>query len=286
MAGTLAIQAGTRLAVPRIRGVQGTPGLDLLIFSPAVPRGTGPDVGRFFEGVDATFVLLDAGTGRTVRHGAARAAERLLPASTCKIPNTVIALETGVAPGAEFALPWDASVAPLRPWRPETWARDQTLRTALRDSVVWYYQEIARRVGPERMKSWVDRLDYGNRDLSGGIDRFWLSGGLRISADEQVWFLSRLRGGELGGSPRILALLDEMLLLEETPSWRLYGKMETTRLGKSDELRWLVGWVQRGDSLFYYPLNVEGPADSVAWAQARRAGVVRGILQALGVLPS
>src|SRR5690606_19074699 len=150
-----------------------------------------PDLAPLFGDVQGTFVLLDLQTGERVVHDAERARTGFIPASTFKIPNTLIALETGVASGAEFFLAWDSVAAPREDWWPDAWARDNTLRTALPASVVWFYQELARRIGAERMHEYLERFGYGNRDISGGIDQFWLTGGLRISAEEQVDFLRR-----------------------------------------------------------------------------------------------
>jgi len=184
------------------------------------------DIGaRFREaGVEGSFVLLDGQSGEVRRHAPARAAQGFLPASTYKIPNTLVALEEGVAKGKDFRLAWDSARAPRQPWWPASWARDHSLESALKHSAVWYYQEVARRVGPSRMQHWVDRFGYGNRDISGGIDQFWLRGGLRISADQQVDFLRRFHAGQLGVSARTTRLAKEMLVLEETPDYRLSGK--------------------------------------------------------------
>ena len=142
-----------------------------------------PDLVRFFNNVEGTFVLSNTETARTVCHNQERARTRFLPASTYKIPNTLIALETGVATGSNFPMAWDSTIAPRQPWWPEIWNQDHTLRTALTNSVVWYYQELARRIGAPRMQKYLDQFAYGNRNISGAIDQFWLSGGLRTSAE-------------------------------------------------------------------------------------------------------
>lgn len=128
-----------------------------------------PDLGRFFKGVEGTFVFLDTQTGRTVHHNPERARTRFLPASTYKIPNTLIALEIGVASGPDFPLAWDSTVAPRQLWWPAVWTQDHTLRTALPNSVVWYFQEFARRIGSARMQVYVDQFEYGTGHL--GRDR-------------------------------------------------------------------------------------------------------------------
>src|SRR5690606_26270393 len=132
---------------------------------------------------------------------------RFLPASTFKIPNSLIALETGIASGADFALAWDSTAVPPQPWWPDAWRQpEQTLRSAFQHSVVWYYQELARRIGEERMATYVAQFDYGNHDIGGGIDQFWLDGALRISPMEQVAFLQRFYQGDLGISDSTTAI--------------------------------------------------------------------------------
>jgi beta-lactamase class D len=242
-----------------------------------------PDLGRFFEGVEGTFVLLDGQTGRTVRHNPERARTRFLPASTFKIPNTLIALETGVASGPDFPLAWDSTVAPHQPWWPAVWTQDHTLRTALPNSVVWYYQELARRIGSERMQMYVDQFKYGNRDISGGIDQFWLTGGLRISTEEQVDFLRRFYFGEVGVSERTTRTAKDLLVLEETPTYRLSGKTGWAGLGDSSapQIGWLVGYVERDGKVHFFATNIDIEAGEDA---AARLSITKAILRDLGLI--
>jgi beta-lactamase class D len=242
----------------------------------------GPDLQRHFTtaGIEGTFVLLDARTGRTLRSDPERARTRFLPASTFKIPNTLIALETGVASGPGFALSWDSKVAPREAWWPESWARDHTLATALPASVVWFYQEIARRIGADRMRSWLKRFDYGNQDISGGIDRFWLDGGLRISPNEQVGFLQRFYSGKLPVSERSTRIVKDLLVLEEAPAWRLSGK--TGWAGSvRPQIGWLVGYLERGKDVYFFATNIEIKKDEDRNA---RLAITKAILRDLGLM--
>jgi beta-lactamase class D len=204
------------------------------------------DMSHIFGELTGTMVVFDARGEHLLRHNPARAGERLLPASTFKIPHTLIALETGVATGPDFGLSRDSVRAPRQPWWPSVWAQDHTLRTALPASVVWYYQELARRIGPERMREYRRRFDYGNADIGGGIDQFWLTGDLRISTDEQVAFLRRFLGNALGVSPRTAEIARDLLVLEETPDYRLSGKTGWAGVDiDGPEIGWLVGWLER-----------------------------------------
>lgn len=242
-----------------------------------------PDLGRFFAGIDGTFVLLDAQTGRTVRYNPERARTRFLPASTFKIPNTLIALETGIASGPDFPLARDSTVAPRQAWWPAVWIQNHTLRTALPNSVVWYYQDLARRIGAERMQAYVDRFGYGNRDISGGIDRFWLTGGLRISPNEQVEFLRRFYNAELGVSERSTKIARELLVLEETPEYRLSGKSGWAGLGEPNapQIGWLVGYLERGNEAYFFATNIDVRTSEDAGA---RLAITKAILGDLGLL--
>ncbi|HEY8606162.1 MAG TPA: class D beta-lactamase [Noviherbaspirillum sp.] len=239
---------------------------------------------RFREaGVKGAFVLLDAQGAEVLRYNPERARQRFLPASTFKIPNTLIALETGVADGPGHAMAWDPEKAPRKSWWPAAWAGDHELQSALKHSVVWYYQELARRIGPARMQAWLDRFDYGNRDISGGIDRFWLDGGLRISPDEEAAFLRRFYFGELGLSARTTALAKDMLVLEQTPDYRLSGKTGWVALGDDQpQTGWLVGYVEQKGKVHFFATNIDIVRNADA---AQRVPMTKAILRDLGLLP-
>lgn len=242
------------------------------------------DLERFFGDIEGTFVLLDPRENRLTIHNPVRARQRFLPASTFKIPNTLIALETGVADGPEFAMRWDSAVAPRQDWWPASWAGDHTLRTAFANSAVWYYQEVARRVGEKRMQQYVDRFEYGNRDISGGIDSFWLSGGLRISPLEQVGFLRRFYRGDLGVSDRTSSIARELFVLEEGADHRLSGKTGWASLGEPGATRgtgWLVGYLERGNDVWFFATNIEIRTNEDA---AARLPITRAILDHLGLI--
>ncbi len=169
-----------------------------------------------------------------------------LPASTFRIANTLVALETGVVSGEDFALPWDGKHRDI-----EEWNRDHDLTSAMRNSVVWFFQEIARRVGEERMKRELALFRYGNADIGGGIDHFWLGGALRISAREQVHFLRRLHAGVLPVTADHAALVRRILASETADSVTMRWKTGLTNDDKS-AVAWMVGYVERADKTFVF----------------------------------
>lgn len=171
----------------------------------------------------------------------AMAQERASPCSTFKIPNTLIGLETGVITGPEFTLPWDGTQRVI-----EVWNQDHQLRGAFQNSVVWWYQELARRIGAEPMDAWLTNFNYGNRDTSGGIDQFWLGSTLTISAEEQVTFLTQLVEKQLPITDRTREILLATMRVEERGGAVLYGKTGSDgdlASGKMT-LGWYVGFIE------------------------------------------
>src|SRR5580698_10000251 len=167
------------------------------------------DLARHFtdENTVGTFVGYKVDDYLVISSDKNRSGEAKLPASTFKIPNSLIALETGVvADPDKDVFKWDGVTRSI-----DAWNRDHTMRSAIAASAVPVYQEIARRIGPERMQKYVDLLEYGNRNIGGGIDQFWLTGDLRIEPVEQVNFIDRLRRGVLPVSKRSQDLVRDIL---------------------------------------------------------------------------
>jgi beta-lactamase class D len=241
------------------------------------------DLSRHFHGIDGTFVLLDAQTGRYVRHDAARAARRFAPCSTFKVPNTAILLETGAAPDADFVVKYDPALNASR----EAWRKDHTLRTAYADSVLWYYHALARKAGLPAVTKLVKQFGYGNADTSGGVDGarpFWIDGTLRISANEQVAFLKRLHENRLGVSDRTARLTRELMVAERRPEGTLRAKTGACHpAGDGQVTLWYVGYVEKPAGVWYFALELGDQAYDPLMAQ--RVPKARAILADLGIFP-
>ena len=243
----------------------------------AIVTPVGDDLERYFQGFDGAFVLVDQNGDASIRYRPQRCTGRRLPASTFKILNSLISLETGVVPDENTVFPWGGTQ-----YDDPAWNQDHTMRSAIRDSVVWYYQELARRVGRERMQQYVDGVGYGNQDISGPIDAFWLVGGLRISADEQVEFLKRLYRDDLPFSQRSLDIVKDILLQEQGDAYRLSGKtgsgvVEGVRVG------WFVGYLEKQGNVYFFAANITGPGPDGTGLKARE--IVLDILRAYCYLP-
>lgn len=239
---------------------------------------TKPELEKYFDGQPGTFVLHDLKRDHTLRYNPHRAAQRFLPASTFKILNSLIGLETGVIPDEHTVIKWDGTRYDVPAWN-----QDHTLSTAIASSVVWYYQELARRVGQARMQQFVAAVGYGNHDISGNIDSFWLDGALRISADEQVAFLRRLVQNDLPFSVRNLQIVKDILVLEKTPAAQLRGKTGT-QLRVKPNVNWFVGYVETGGEVYIFATNLELPAGVTDNTRAKE--LTLRILRDMELIPS
>jgi beta-lactamase class D len=206
------------------------------------------------EGTVGTFVGYKIDDYLLIASDKERSGQAMLPASTFKIPNSLIALETGVVEDPDKdVFKWDGVVRSI-----EGWNKDHTLRSAIAASAVPVYQEIARRIGAERMQKYVDLFEYGNRDIGGGIDQFWLTGNLRIDPMQQVDFVDRLRRGALPVSKRSQELVRDILPVTKAGDAVIRAKtgLLGAEVGKPS-LGWVVGWAEKGSAQTVFALNMD-----------------------------
>ncbi len=222
-------------------------------------------------------VVLDNNTSMIHSYNAERCSKRFLPASTFKYLNSLIALQTKVAPDEHLVLHWDSVVRPIAAWN-----HDLDMRTAFRVSAVWYYQELARRIGEDHMASYLKETGYGNEVMGGKIDSFWLNGKLAISPDEQVEFMKNLYDGRLPFGERAMKIVKDISLLQDTLGYKLHGK---TGWGQKDgqNIGWFVGWVETKDNVYFFALNIgvdQAHLDTEKFLRCRRQ-ITEQVLHAL-----
>jgi len=212
---------------------------------------------RFFDaGTVGTFVAYKTDDYLIIASDKVRSGTAQLPASTFKIPNSLIALETGVVADPDKDIfKWDGVTRSI-----EAWNKDHTLRSAISVSAVPVYQEIARRIGQERMQKYVDLFEYGNRDIGGGIDQFWLTGNLRIDPVQQVDFIDRLRRGVLPISKRSQELVRDILPVTKVGDAVIRAKSGLLGAERGQpSLGWMVGWAEKGSAHTVFALNMDCP---------------------------
>jgi len=258
------------------------------VFEPAVPQiaqqgeATQADFARHFQdlGVEGSILIYDLNQNLSYQHNPDRNATPFLPGSTLKILNSLIALETGVIANDLAILTWDG-VGRIIP----AWNRDLNMRTAFPLSAVWFYQVLARRVGHERMQQWVTEAGYGNQDIGSAedIDTFWLTGDLRTTPEEQIDFLRRFYNNDVPFSEDVIALVKDIMVVEQTPGYTIRAKTGWVGFGESDQeqIGWYVGYVEQADNVYFFATNIDIRDDDDAQA---RAVLTRRCLETLGLL--
>jgi beta-lactamase class D len=201
-------------------------------------------------GVDGCFVLYSQADSEFVRYNADLCDSGYIPASTFKIPNSLIALEEGVISDTNQILKWDG-----HEWPNQSWNQNQTLKTAMKYSCVWVYTGFAEHIGIDKYYNYVKSFDYGNKDLTGPPNRFWLAGLFRISANQQVDFLRKFYYYDLAVSRQSIDLVKDIIVLEQTNIYKLSGKTGGGMLTDTDYIMWLVGYLERDKKVYFYAMN-------------------------------
>lgn len=205
------------------------------------------------EGYSATILVYDTHSNQDIGWQSQFWDRASLPASTFKIPHSLIALETGVMPEITTVLPWNGQTHSIAAWN-----RDHTLASALSSSCVPCYQSIARRIGLPRMQAWLRQFGFGTMYPQDQIDGFWLAGASRITPRQQTRFLKRLALRQLPVSERSQNLVEEMLLQDQGPGWRLYAKTGWAGLGSvPEQTGWYVGYLKSQGNTYTFATQIQ-----------------------------
>jgi beta-lactamase class D len=216
------------------------------------------DFERHFRelGVEGSILIYDLNNDRTFQHNPPRNETAFLPASTFKILNSLIALETGVITDEISVLTWDGIQRKVPQWN-----RDLNMREAIKLTAIWFYQVLARRVGHEQMQKWVAQARYGNQKIGDkdDIDKFWLEGELRITPQEQIQFLRRLYNNDLPFSERSLSIVKDIMIIEQTPDYTLRGKTGWVGFvgNVTPQIGWYVGYLEKGKDVYFFATNID-----------------------------
>lgn len=236
------------------------------------------DVDREFvkEGVKGSFLLYDLkAKDYIVDYEPQRNEHPYIPASTFKILNSLIALEEGVIKDEKQVIKWDGKD---RGW--DKWNRNHDMESAMKYSAVWFYQVLARKIGAKKMKSWVEKVEYGNQDISEKIDNFWLEGNLRITPKEQIDFLARLHNNDLPFSQRNMDIVKKILIIEQNDQFTMRAKTGWAQLFEP-QIGWWVGYIETGDNAYFFCINIDITEEEQAAARMR---ITRAILSLPGIM--
>ncbi len=246
---------------------------------PAMLTVKAPNLERHFQefGREGSILIYDSKNNRIYEHNTQRNATAIAPASTFKIFNSLVAIETGVVADDVAVLTWDGIHREI-----DAWNHDTNLRQAFKDSTVWFYQVLARKIGSERMQQFINKVGYGNRQIgiAADIDRFWLQKPLQITPKEQIKFLQRLYQGDLPFSQRTINLVKDIMVREQTPDYTLRGKTGWLTSSKP-KVGWFVGYLEQNKNVYFFATTLD--MDKAEDAPTR-IEITRRSLKDLGLL--
>lgn len=234
-----------------------------------------------FAGREGALVIIDCFSGAISTFRPQVAAARVAPCSTFKVWNALIGLENGIIESPDQAFyQWDGEKRSMAAWN-----KNLTLRDAFQTSCVPAFQNLARRIGTDRMQFWIDKIEYGNRNTSAGIDVFWLPAKDRntilISPTEQAQLLQKLVSGTLPFSKASVSVLRDLMFIKKTEHGTLYGK---TGSGTDDRgtfaLGWFVGYVESNGKTHVFACVAQG--ENIMSKDAR--AIVETVLKKKGYL--
>ncbi|WP_456287418.1 class D beta-lactamase [Paenibacillus sp. AK002] len=226
----------------------------LFAYSPsadAKPSSHGLELEQIFRKSHATLVLKNLKTDQVYTFNSERSKQRFTPESSFKVANALIGLEVKSVADEYEVKRWDGIVREF-----PVWNRDHSLASAMRESAIWYYQAMARDIGQELMQKYVNRIHYGNRDITGGIDTFWLNSSLKISAVEQAEFIEKLVEENLPFQKKTMKTVKRMMIDDEQDEYTIHGKTGS-RLSDMG-LGWYVGYIETEKETWVFATNAAG----------------------------
>jgi beta-lactamase class D len=232
--------------------------------------------------VTGCFGLYDNGLGRFTLYNRSRFKDSVyLPASTFKIVNSLIGLETGRVADTNAIIKWDGVTRS----RPE-WNQDLRMADAFRFSSVPWFQELARRIGKDTMQHYLDTLGYAakrGRAVIRSVDTFWLNNNIRITADEQLGLAKKLYFDQLPFYSRTQDMVKGMMLMENTTAYKLSYKTGWGQTPAGSELGWVVGWIEENKHPYFFVLQIESKDHNIDLGKVRLS-MLHNILRQLGFL--
>jgi beta-lactamase class D len=238
-------------------------------------------LGKYFKdnNVEGCFALFNNGNGEFTIYNLKRYRDSAyLPASTFKIVNSLIGLQTGIISNTQMVIKWDGITRNI----PE-WNKDLTMYDAFRASAVPYFQEVARRIGKDTMQFWLDSLHYGSTKIKTRIDTFWLDNSLKITPDEQLGLVKKLYFKQLPFFANYQDTVKQVMLFEDKPAYKLSYKTGWGQMENGNQLGWVVGWIEENRHPYFFVLNLESKDKNIDMPSVRMK-ILKGILDQLGFM--
>lgn len=210
------------------------------------------ELSTYFDGFDGSFVLYDSSNEQYQIHSRKMSQQRVSPDSTYKIYSALFALESNVITPHSNGKDWNDVIYPYKEWN-----KDQNLSTAISHSVNWYFKSIDQELGKEQLQYYFDKINYGNKNLTAGLDNYWMESSLKISPIEQVKVLSELGENKYDFKDSNIDAIKEALLIDRQADGELYGKTGTGAINGKDVNGWFIGFVTKSDRTYYFAANIQ-----------------------------
>lgn len=210
------------------------------------------DLSDYFNGHEGSFVLYDATKKQYQIYNREMSQQRVSPNSTYKIYSALFALESKVISADSNDQVWDGKVSPYKEWN-----QNHNLSTAMGSSVNWYFQNLDQKVGKKQLQDYFHKIKYGNENLSGQLDRYWMESTLKISPIEQVELLVALEENNFGFKEENIQAVKQAISIEEKEKGQLFGKTGTGTINGQDENGWFIGYVEEAGHFYYFAIHIQ-----------------------------
>ena len=220
------------------------------------------DLSAYFGEFDGSFVLYDLGNDAWSIHDIDHATRRVAPNSTYKIYAALFGLEDGVITPDNTFITWDGKNYPF-----DTWNTDQTLQSAMSNSVNWYFQSLNEQLGAPSVNKYVQQIKYGNENMSGNFSSYWMESSLKISPIEQVELLTKLQNNSFNFAPENINAVKDSICISSSDAGSFYGKTGTGRVNGQDVNGWFIGYIETADNTYFFATNI-GAANSATGGNA------------------
>lgn len=215
------------------------------------------DLSAYFGEYEGSFVLYDSGNDSWRIHNMEHATLQVAPDSTYKIYDALFGLEEGIITPDDSFIEWDGEIYPF-----DTWNTDQTLQSAMVSSVNWYFQALDKQLGTDNVHSYIQKIGYGNKSVSGDLSTYWMESSLKISSIEQVELLTKLHNNDFGFASENINTVKDAICLYTYDTRTFYGKTGTGRVNNQDVNGWFVGFIETADNTYFFATNISATKDA------------------------
>lgn len=220
------------------------------------------------------FVIYDLKKDKYIYYNQAQTQTAYPPGSTFKLFLSLVGFETGNIKTPETDVP-DMKI---------TWKPEHEVKSAYRNSVVHYYEGLTRRIGEPEIKHWLDKVQYGNADTTGGIPGFWQTGGLKITANEQIGFLRRMYEHKLPFSASGIEKVEGMMAIKDTMGYSIKGKTGWAEQDNQD-IGWFIGYIETKNDTYFFANCIQSSDPGNSYFENARMNIAYRIFQDLKIIP-